>query len=451
MALQFTTRQIKNAAITTAKIADDAVTTAKIADNAITNAQLGDAAVDTAELAANAVTAAKMDLTGTFDYSGGTLSVAAPTADAHAATKAYVDNAAVGLFWKEPVRAATTANITLSGTQTVDGVSLGAGDRVLVKDQSSASENGVYVVAAGAWSRAGDMNAAGEFSGTAMFVQEGTTYADTAFVCTNDGDVNVGTTAIAFVQFAGNGSIVGGDGIAVTGNSVAVDLATNAGLEINGGKLRAKVKANSGIGLNADGLSVLAKNGVQIDTDGSLHLRLDGSTLAQAGSGVKIADGGVGTAQLAGLAVTAAKLGNNAVETSKINGLAVTTAKIADGAVTNQKLGADAVDGAKIADDAVGSEHIADNAVGTAALGITYEVDQFSGDGSATTFDLGNEVPTAFHKAIMVFVNGQAAKLVNSSPADASEYSLSNTGGTTRITFGAAPESGDAVEGRSFR
>ena len=108
MALQFTTRQIKNAATTTAKIADDAVTTAKVADNAITNAQLADAAVDTAELAANAVTAAKMDLTGTFDYSGGTVSVAALTADAHAATKAYVDNAAVGL--KEPVRAATTAN-----------------------------------------------------------------------------------------------------------------------------------------------------------------------------------------------------------------------------------------------------------------------------------------------------------------------------------------------------
>ena len=74
------------------------------------------------------------------------------------------------------------------------------------------------------------------------------------------------------------------------------------------------------------------------------------------------------------------------------------------------------MDSSKIADDAVGSEHIADNAVGTAALGIQYEVDQFSGDGSATTFDLADEVPTGFHKAIMVFVNGQARQAVRRQP-----------------------------------
>jgi len=89
MALQFKTRQI----------ADDAITSAKIADDAVGAAQIADGAVDTAQLAANAVTAAKMDLSGTFDYSSGTVSVATPTADAHAATKSYVDNAAVGLYW----------------------------------------------------------------------------------------------------------------------------------------------------------------------------------------------------------------------------------------------------------------------------------------------------------------------------------------------------------------
>ena len=386
MAIQFTTRQIKNSAITSAKIADDAVTTAKIADNAITNALMADAAVDTAELAANAVTAAKMDLTDTFDFTSGTVSVAAPTADAHAATKSYVDNAAVGLYWKQPVRVHTTSNITLSGTQTIDGVSVVADDRVLVKSQTDASENGIYVAAAGSWSRSSDMDASDEFSGTAVFVKEGTLGADTAFVCTNDTDVTVGTTDVAFVQFAGNGTVQGGDGIAVTGTSVAVDLATTPGLEFSSGKLQAKIKANSGIGLDGTGLSVLAKAGIQIDSaDGNLKLRLDGLTLAQSASGVKVADGGVDTTQLADDAVTLAK------------------------------------------------------------VGWTPEIEVATGDNSATAFTLAQQIDSSFYKMILVHVNGQHAKYVASSPADASEYAVDDTGSATRITFGAAPDTGDAL------
>jgi hypothetical protein len=347
-----------------------------------------------------------MDLSGTFDYSSGTVSVATPTADAHAATKSYVDNAAVGLYWKEPVRVHTTSNITLSGTQTIDGVSVVADDRVLVKSQTDASENGIYVAAAGAWSRAADMDAAGEFSGTAVFVKEGTLGADTAFVCTNDTDVTVGTTDVAFVQFAGNGTVQGGDGIAVTGNSVAVDLATNAGLEISGAKLQAKVKANSGIGLDADGLSVLVKAGLQIDSgDGNLKLRLDGLTLAQSASGVKIADGGVDTTQLADDAVTAAKIG----------------------------------------DAQVGTAALADDAVTLAKVGWAPEIEVATGDSSTTAFTLAQQIDSSFYKAILVHVNGQHAKFVASSPADASEYAVDDTGSATRITFGAAPDTGDAL------
>ena len=471
MALQFTSRQLAANAVTTVKIANDAVTNDKIADDAVNTAQLADGAVDNARIAANAVNAAKMDLTGAFDYSSGTLSVATPIADAHAATKAYVDNAAVGLYWKEPVRASSTANLTLSGTQTVDGISLTAGQRILVKNQSAAAENGIYVVAAGAWARSGDMNSAGEFSGTACFVQEGSVHADTAFVCTNDGDVVVGTTAIAFVQFAGNGSILGGDGIAVTGNTVAVDLAASAGLEFSGGKLQSKVKANGGLLRNADGLSASVNNGVLIDGSGFITLQLDGATLGKSASGVKIADGGVGTTQLADLGVTAAKLGSNAVETAKINGLAVTTAKIANLSVTNGKIGDDAVDGGKIADDAVANEHIAADAVQTAQIlnanvttakiandsvtldkvGWTPELYSATGDGSATTFDLSHQLSGDFYKMVMIYINGQFLKMVSSSPADASEYQLTDTGSATRITFGAAPESGDSIDARYVR
>lgn len=101
-----------------------------------------------------------------------------PTQSDDGATKGYVDNAVQGLDAKDSVRAATTGSITLSGTQTIDGVSLSAGDRVLVKNQSSASENGIYVVAAGAWTRASDMNDSDEFSGSFTFVEQGTVNAD---------------------------------------------------------------------------------------------------------------------------------------------------------------------------------------------------------------------------------------------------------------------------------
>ena len=494
MALQFKTRQIANLAITQAKIAndavgsaqiaDDAVGSAQIADDAVTSAQIADLAVDNARLANNAVNAAKMDLSGTFDYSSGTLRSATPAADADVANKAYVDGVAAGLYWKDSVRVTTTANITLSGTQTIDGVSVGAGNRVLVKNQSSAAENGIYVCAAGAWSRSADMDAADEFSSAAMFVEEGTVFGDCAFVCTNDGNVTVGSTAISFVQFAGSGTVVGGDGIAVSGQTVSVDLATNAGLEISGAKLQAKIKANAGLLRDGDGLSVLVKAGLQIDgSDGNLKIRTDGSTLAQSASGLKVADGGIGTTQLADLGVTGGKLADNAVVTAKITDLNVTTAKLAAGAVTNAKLGADAVDGTKIADDAVANEHIAANAVqqaqmaddsvGTAEIidlnvtsakladdavtlakvGWSPEVSDFTGNGSAAAYDLAHSCGASFHKMVQVFINGQAAKFVASSPSDNSEYAVDENGSTskTRVTFGAAPESGDVIQVRYIR
>ena len=98
--------------------------------------------ISTEQLKNTAVTSAKIDLTGTFDYSSGTLRAGTPSATSDVATKAYVDNIAAGLHFKESARAATTGNITLNNTQTIDGVALSAGDRVLVKDQTTATQNG---------------------------------------------------------------------------------------------------------------------------------------------------------------------------------------------------------------------------------------------------------------------------------------------------------------------
>lgn len=150
-------------------------------------------------------------------------SLGTPTADTDAATKGYVDGISQGLDFKASVRAATTANITLSGTQTIDGVAVVANDRVLVKNQTTASQNGIYVVSAGAWTRASDADAAGELtSGTFVFVEEGTTQADSGWVISTDGTITIGTTAITWTQFSGAGQINAGAGLTKTGNTLDV-------------------------------------------------------------------------------------------------------------------------------------------------------------------------------------------------------------------------------------
>jgi hypothetical protein len=140
-----------------------------------------------------------------------------PTAALDLATKQYVDAVAQGLDPKASCVAATTANITLSGTQTIDGVALIAGDRCLVKDQTLSQNNGIYLVAAGAWTRAVDMDSWLEVPGAFTFIEQGTAYADTGWVCTSNAGGTLGTTPITWVQFAGVGSYTAGTGLTLTG------------------------------------------------------------------------------------------------------------------------------------------------------------------------------------------------------------------------------------------
>lgn len=130
-----------------------------------------------------------------------------PTLATDAATKAYVDAISTGLDIKASVRVATTANITLSGPQTIDTVSVIAGDRVLVKDQSTGADRGIYLCAAGAWTRTTDFAAGSFAAGAFCFVEEGSANVDKGFVCTtNAGSDVVGTDSLAFTQFTGVGS-----------------------------------------------------------------------------------------------------------------------------------------------------------------------------------------------------------------------------------------------------
>jgi hypothetical protein len=152
--------------------------------------------------------------------------LAAPTADTDAATKGYVDAAVNGTDWKQSVRAATTANITLSGLQTVDGISLTAGQRVLVKNQTAAAENGLYLVASGAWTRTTDADAAAEVTaGLSVMVEEGTANADSQWRLTTDGAITLGTTGLTFAQIGAGTTYTQGTGITIDGNTVAVDTA----------------------------------------------------------------------------------------------------------------------------------------------------------------------------------------------------------------------------------
>lgn len=175
-----------------------------------------------------------------------TVSGVTPTADAHFATKGYVDGVAQGLDIKEAARVATTANITLSGTQTIDGVSVVADNRVLVKNQTTSSQNGLYLCKAGSWVRTDDLAAGADASSVFVFISEGSTQADQGFVCSTDkGSAVVGTNNLTFTQFSGSGSITAGDGLDKSGNEFSVDLKANGGLVIESTELAVDLGATS--------------------------------------------------------------------------------------------------------------------------------------------------------------------------------------------------------------
>lgn len=129
-----------------------------------------------------------------------------------------------GTDWKNSVRAVADSNITLSGEQTIDGISCVAGDRVLVTGQTDAEDNGIYVVASGAWSRSTDADGNTEVTPSmAMFVDEGTSYANTQWRLTTTGSIVVDTTELTFEQFGAATSYTEWTGIDITGNTIAID------------------------------------------------------------------------------------------------------------------------------------------------------------------------------------------------------------------------------------
>lgn len=209
-----------------------------------------------------------------------------------------------GVSWKTAVLVATTANITLSGEQTIDGFTTSS-SRVLVKNQTTTANNGIYVSGSGAWTRSTDMNTWAEVPGSAVFVQEGTVNADLGFVCTSAPGGTLGTTAITFVQFSAAG--------AYTADGVTLQLVSGVFSIKNQGVNTTQI-AN-----NAVTITQLATSGIT-----------DGVTLDQSGAGntFEIKTGGVGTTQLAATAVTSAKVATGVFDQSTITGGAGTAASV---------------------------------------------------------------------------------------------------------------------------
>ena len=131
-----------------------------------------------------------------------------------------------GTDWKASVRVISATNVALSGLLTIDGVTLVANDRVALVGQTTASQNGIYVAASGAWTRSVDADGNSEVTpGMAFFVEEGTTYADSQWRLTTNGSIVVGTTSLAFAQIGAASSYTNGTGIALAGNVFSIDTA----------------------------------------------------------------------------------------------------------------------------------------------------------------------------------------------------------------------------------
>lgn len=175
-------------------------------------------------------------------------------ASTDAVTLSQLQSVQNGTTWKDKVICATTANITLSGEQSIDGVTTSA-SRVLVKNQSTASQNGIYLSNAGSWTRATDMATGVNGASAAVFIEQGTTLADSQWTCTsNTGSAVVGTNSLAFAQIGAGSGYTAGSGITLTGNAFSIDTAyTGQSSIVTVGTIVTGVWAASTIPLNRGG------------------------------------------------------------------------------------------------------------------------------------------------------------------------------------------------------
>ena len=263
----------------------------------------------------------------------------APVSGNDVVNKTYLDYFAAGLSWKQPVLCATTTNITLSGLQACDGVTPAAGDRVLVKSQSTASQNGIYLASATAWSRAPDADTWNELISAITFIETGSTLTGTAWYCTAQPGGTLGTTAVNWSNFSVAASYSAGTGLTLAANVFSI---TNTGVTAGAYGSASKTLTAT---VNAQGqLTVLAATDIAIAntqvsglgtmstqsassvaiTGGSINGTTIGATTAAAVNATTFTGAGTG---LTGTATSLSIGGNAATATS-----ATTATNLAGGA-----------------------------------------------------------------------------------------------------------------------
>ena len=275
----------------------------------------------------------------------------APTANTDIANKQYVDSIAQGLNPKQAVKCATTANITLSGLQTIDTYTTLAGDRVLVKNQGTSSENGIYIAGAGAWTRSTDMDVWSEVPGAYTVILNGT-QAQTGWVCTASDTGTIGVTAMPWVQFSGSATYYAGTGLTLAANTFSI---TNTGVTA---ATKGSASKTVTAAVNAQGqLTSLTDQDIAIAatqiTSGTIDTaRITGSYTGITGVGtltagtwnattIDVAHGGTGATTLTGYVKgngTSAFTAASTVPTTDLSGT-ISNAQLANSTISGVSLG----------------------------------------------------------------------------------------------------------------
>ncbi len=481
--------KIKDLGVTNDMLAGS-IANAKLANSAITiggaTTSLGGAVTSATILAAGILNNVGAATSAYSLNSQKITNLADPTSAQDAATKAYVDANSQGLDVKESCLVATTANITLSGTQTIDGVAVTADKRVLVKDQSNKVENGIYLCKGDSWTRATDFAAGSAEAGAFTFVEKGTVSADAGFVCTADaGSDIVGTNNLDFTQFSGAGQVTAGDGIDKLGNTLSADLLANGGIRFSSGEMGLDLSGSAIIGSLPDarlatitsankvsGSAVQLKASGGLEDSTGLQINLDGTTLALGADGIKVnlitnaqvdADAGITDGKLATIA-TANKVSGSAVQLAANtaledstglrlkaatagDGLAISASQVMSVNVDDSSIEINS-DSLRVKGAGIATAMLADDAVTLDKIGITArnQVETISGS-ATTTITLTNRVTNNnFHNSygVQVFKNGQRM-IEDASGSDNAFYEVSDNGSTTRIIAKGAFDDGDIV------